>query len=245
MHALFPLALAAVLSAAPAPDESAGPRATIDKAVQAVGGEAKLAGARTCTQRVTGKFNGPKGSIAFTAEWVVNFPDQVRQTADCESDGKTFRAIKVIAGDKGWVRINDLVEELPKSALAEARDDLYAAWVATLLPLKEKEYTLSPLPESKVGDRPAVGVKVTHADRPDVALFFDKEKGWLLRSEFTTKVADKPVKTEVVYEDYRDTDGLQRPRKTTLRRDGKVLVESEVSEFKPLDKADAKLFERP
>ena len=42
-----------------------------------------------------------------------------------------------------------------------------------------------------------------------------------------------------------DADGLKRPRKTTIRRDRKVLVEAEVTEFKSLDKPDPKLFEKP
>src|SRR5262245_35230189 len=108
MHGLIPLALALVVGQAPAPDEAARARAVIDKAVQAAGGEAKLARAKSFTQKVAGKFNGPAGTTAFTGEWAVNLPDQVRQTADSETDGMKFHAVKVIAGDKGWLRVNDL-----------------------------------------------------------------------------------------------------------------------------------------
>ncbi len=243
MHGLIPLTIALVV-AAPA-DDAAQARAVIDKAIQATGGEAKLAGAARFTQKAAGKVYGPAGAVAFTGEWAVDLPGQVRETIETEADGMKFRAVKVIAGDKGWLRVNDGVEELDKDALAAAHDETYAAWVTSLLPLKEKEFTLAPLAESKVGERAAVGVKVTHADRPDVALYFDKEKGWLLRAEYAVKAGAAKVRQEVFYDDYTDRDGLQRPKKTTVKRDGKVLLECEVSEFKALDKADPKAFEKP
>ena len=118
MYALLPLALALALNA-PAPDESAGPRAAIDKAVKAVGGEAKLAGARGFSQKASGKLYGPAGAADFTAEWVVHLPGQARQTADTQSDGKTFHVVKVIAGDKGWLRVNDFCA--PAAARREQR----------------------------------------------------------------------------------------------------------------------------
>jgi hypothetical protein len=244
MHGLLPLALA--LAVAAPPDDAEQARAVMDKAVQAVGGEAKLAGAGRFTQKAAGKFHGPAGPVAFSGEWTVDLPGQVREAVESEADGMKFQTVKVIAGDKGWFRVNDSVEELDKDALAAARDETYAAWVASLLPLKEKEFTLALLKgESKVGDRPTVGVKVTHADRPDVALFFDAEKGWLLRAEYAVKVGGAKARQEVFYDDYKDVGGLQRPMKTTVKRDGKLLVECEVTEFKALDKADPKAFEKP
>jgi hypothetical protein len=244
MHGLIPLALTLALTT-PSADDAAQARAVIDRSVQAVGGEAKLAGAGRYTQKATGKFHGPAGPVAFTGEWTADLPGQVRESVESEADGMKFRAVKVIAGDKGWLRVNDSVEELDKDALATARDETYAAWVTTLLPLKEKEFTLAPLGEAKVGDRDAVGVRVTRADRPDVTLYFDKEKGWLLRTEYAVKVHGLKVRQEVFYDDYKDADGLQRPRTLTVKRDGKLLVECEVTEFKALDKADPKLFEKP
>jgi hypothetical protein len=244
MRGLIGLTLALAVTAPARADEAGDARAVVDKAIQAVGGEAKLAKAKSYSQKATGKFFGPAGAIAFTGEWVVNLPEQVRETVDSESDGMKYHAVKVIA-DKGWLRVNKSVQELEKDALAAEREQLHAAWVATLLPLKDKDFILTGLGESKVGERPAVGVKVTYPDHPDVSLFFDKEKGWLLRSEVSVKVRSARVKQEVLYDDYQDADGLKRPKKTTVKRDGKVLVEAEVTEFKPLEKVDAGLFEKP
>jgi hypothetical protein len=244
MRGLVSLALVLAAAGAAFADEPADARAVIDKAVQAVGGEAKLAKAKTYSQKAAGKFFGASGAVPFTGEWVVSLPEQVRETVDTEADGMKYRAVKVI-GDKGWLRVNGSVQEVEKDVLATDRDQLYAAWVATLVPLKDKEFVLEALGESRVGDRPAVGVKVTHPDRPDVSLYFDKEKGWLLRSELSIKIRGNRVRQEVLYGDYQDLGGLLRPKKTTVKREGKVFVETEVTEFKPLDKVDAALFDKP
>jgi len=237
----FVLLTLALVAAAPArADDATEARAIIDKAVKAVGDEAKLASAKAYTQKISGKFHGPAGVIAFTGEWAVSLPDQLRQAIESQSDGITFRTVRVIAGDKGWLRVNDTLVELDKDALAGEHAQMYAAWVASLLPLKEKDFVLT-----KVGESPTVGVKVTHKEHGAVTLFFDAEKGWLVRAEFRVKVANGEATQEVVYDDYQDVDGLKRPRKITVRRDGKVLVEAEVSDFKPLDKPDPKLFEKP
>jgi hypothetical protein len=230
---------------APRADEAAEARAVVDKAIQAAGGEAKLAGAARFTRKAAGKFYGPTGPVAFTAEWTADLPGQVRESVETEADGMKFQSVKVIAGDKGWLRVNGGVEEMDKDALAAARDEMYAAWVATLVPLKDKDFTLAPLAESKVGDRAVLGVKVTRADRPDVALYFDKEKRWLLRAEYVVKVGGGKPRQEVYYDEYTDGDGLRYPKKTTVKRDGKLLVEAETSEFKLLDKVDPQTFAKP
>jgi hypothetical protein len=246
MRRLVSLALAlAVTAAAAGADEPADARAVINKAVETVGGAAKLAGMKTYTQKAHGRFHAPGGPVAFSGTWVVNWPDQVREEVDTESGGTKFHVIKVIAGDKGWLRVNDSLVELDRDALAGEREQVYAAHVATLLPLEDKDFILTPMGESKVGDRPAAGVKVAHKDHGDINLFFDKEKGWLLRAEFRVKSPHGEATQEVLYDDYRETDGLKRPWKTTVRRDGKVLAETEVTEFKAQEKPDAKLFEKP
>jgi hypothetical protein len=246
MRTLLLAALALATAAPPArADDAAEARRIIDKAVQAVGGEAKLAAAKAYTQKVNGKFHGPGGVIAFTGEWTVSLPDRLRQVTDSESEGMKFHTVRVIDGDKGWLRVNNTVVELDKDALAAEREQMYAAWVASLLPLKEKDFSLALLEKSQVGERPAVGVQVTHKEHGPVSLYFDAEKGWLLKAEFGVKRANAQVVQEILYGDYQDADGLKRPRKATVRRDRKVLAEAEVTDFKPLDKPDPKLFEKP
>jgi len=48
-------------------------------------------------------------------------------------------------------------------------------WVAMLAPLKDKAYTLAPIGEVKVEDRPALGLRVSRKGNRDINLYFDKK----------------------------------------------------------------------
>jgi hypothetical protein len=55
----------------------------------------------------------------------------------------------------------------------------------------------------------------------------------------------KEVAEEVLYDDYKEKDGVKYPGKVLVNRDGKKYVESETTEYKPAEKIDDKTFEKP
>ena len=99
------------------------------------------------------------------------------------------------------------------------------------------------LGESKIEGRVVVGVGT---DRGTERLYYDKETSRLVRQEveLETKVK-QPELTVITFDDYQDLDGIPVARKQIAKRDGKVVTEMEVVEFKLVDKLDRKLFERP
>src|SRR5947199_8063195 len=132
--------------------------------------------------------------------------------------------------------------------MAEAREELYAAGVETLVPLTGKEFKLTPLGEVKVGARPAVGVRVSHEGRRDINLFFDKEKYHLLKVERTVKdfmAGGQEVRQETAYGDYKDVEGIATAHKFDIKRDGKDYVDGEMTEVKLHEKLDDSLFTKP
>ena len=79
--------------------------------------------------------------------------------------------------------------------------------VVKLTPLvKDKGYELSLIGESKVEDKPAVGVLVKSKDHNDVSLFFDKETGLLAKLEHRTTdpTSGKEVTEERIIVSYGD-----------------------------------------
>jgi hypothetical protein len=120
--------------------------------------------------------------------------------------------------------------------------------VATVLPLRDPEFRLTATGEARVGDRTAEAVTVSRTGHRDVRLYFDKETGRLLKKQ--SKVKDlaqggQEVTEEVLYEDYRDMDGVPRAAKQTLRWDGRRILTLEVTEYKSLPKADDRAFGKP
>ena len=50
---------------------------------------------------------------------------------------------------------------------------------------------------------------------------------------------------ESLYADYKEMDGAKVPMKVTINREGKVYVESESTDVKPVDKLDDSTFGKP
>ena len=179
--------------------------------------------------------------LPYTGVYSVQWPDRFRM----EIEG-VFTMI--VAGDKGWVKSEKSVETMTDEQLAREKNNLHGGYVATLIPLKEKGYTLTTLAEAKVDGKEVVGVKVVFKDRPDVSLWFDKGTGLLTRSEQMVQPEDpkaKPVKQETTFDEYKEFSGYKIPTKVVAKREGKLFVEATVSDVKPVEKLDDKLFTKP
>jgi hypothetical protein len=222
-------------------------KAVIDKAIQVAGGEEKLTRLKAATWKGKGKFYGLGEGIDFGGEWSAQLPLQTRVVMEIDVAGQKITIVRVLNGDQGWSKMMDATEEMDKETLAQAREELYGNWVASLVPLKDAAFRLSGLGDVKVGDRPAIGIKVSHPKHRDVNLYFDKDKGLLAKVE--TRVKDMQSGQEVTQEnflgDYKDVQGVQRPHKITLKREGKDYVDMEINEIKLLEKLDDSIFSKP
>jgi hypothetical protein len=243
------VAVGLLFAASARADDQATARAVVEKAVKARGGEEKLAKHQANAWKGKGKFYGLGEGIEFTGEWQIQPPGAHRADIDIDVNGMKFRMTRCINGEKAWVKANDDVQDMAAEEATEDRHGLYTNHVLALVPLlKDKSFQLAPLGESKVGDRAVEGVKVAKKDQRDVNLFFDKETGLLLKSE--TKVKDpmaggQEQTQESLYSDYKEADGVPVARKLVSKRDGKVYVEMDVTEYKTLDKIDPTVLVKP
>ena len=102
-----------------------------------------------------------------------------------------------------------------------------------VLRLKDADHKVTFLDEeAKIGDRAAVGVQVT-GPHFNHKMYFDKETHLLLKG-FGVNLR------EVTYGDYKTFDGIPIAQKED---DGRFMPE--ITDFKAVDKLDAKLFEQP
>jgi hypothetical protein len=240
--------LALAVAGAARADEQADMRKVIDKAIKAAGGEEKLAKYKAATFKDKGKFYGMGEGIAYTGEFAVQQPDKIRIRIEGGGDTK-FVFVRVFNGEKLWTKLGDNTQEVTdKDEIAEAKENSYATWVTSLVPLKDKGFTLASLGEVKVHDKPAVGVRVSHKGHRDVNLFFDKDKGLLVKSETVVKdfmAGGKEFTQETLYENYKESGGVQRAMKLVINRNGEKYIESEVTEFEPKEKLEDAEFAKP
>jgi hypothetical protein len=159
-------------------------------------------------------------------------------------DGQAISLMSVVNRDKGWLKINETTIDLSADQLAETKEQAYAGWVATLLPLKDKAFVLSPFGETEVAGRKAIGVNVTREGHRPVNLFFDKETTGLVKTESRVKddTTGQEVTEESTYGEYKIVDGVLQAMKITVKRDGKPHADVEVEEIKPSEKLDDSVF---
>jgi hypothetical protein len=229
-------------------DDQADAKAIVEKAIKAQGGAEKLSKNKSVTTKQKGKFYGFGDGIDYTLDSATQPPDRIRNEIKGEANGTPFSFIQVIQGEKGWNSANGQTDELGDEQLKEAKENLYANWVAQLLPITGKDFTLTPLGDVKVGDKEAVGVKVSSKDHRDISLFFDKKTGMLIKRETIVKDlmgGGDEQKEEVLFLEYKEKDGVHYASKININRNDKKYIESEIVEYKPSEKLDDKVFEKP
>jgi hypothetical protein len=229
-------------------DDAAEARAIIENAVKAHGGQATLEKFPANTARFKGTFHGMGEGIPMSGEVCSQAAEKLRVDVEVMVMGMKIRVISIFAGDKGWNKLADQeAAAMTKDELEEGRKQAHTAWVTTLIPLKDKNYTLATLGEIKVDGRPARGVKVSRKGQRDVDLYFDKETGLLVKTEAMVKLdgSDQEVLEEIVLSDYKEVQGTQQAMKFVVKREGKLYMEGTVSEIVLSEKLDPNLFDKP
>lgn len=231
-HAPLLLALAFLGLPRPARPEEA-PRAVIARAIKALGGEEVLKRRAGVRMKLKGKFFlDPETAFPLTGETLNQPGPRSRLTFHIEIGGNKVDAVIVLDGANSWQssygRVQDIVADERKSMAIST----YADRVTSLVPLlKEKGFTLTALGEDKVEGRPAVGVKVSSKDRPDISLYFDKESGLLAKYGYRSRAlgAEKEALHETILSNYRRLDptaaDVQALRATKVGTDGPALLE--------------------
>ncbi|HTU92158.1 MAG TPA: hypothetical protein VMF69_18900 [Gemmataceae bacterium] len=229
-------------------DEDAKLREVVDRAIKAHGGIDNLTKLKASTSKQKGKFHGLGDALDYTSEEAIQLPDRFRVEVHSKAGDQEFTFIQVINGNKGWMKFGDKTNELDKEALAEAKEQMNVATISHLDCLKKKAYKLSPLGDVKVGDRPAIGVRVERKGYRDVSLFFDKAKYLLLKVETRGKdvmQGGQEFTATTLYDDYKKVEGIMVAHKVKVERDGKPYVEGETIEEKISEKLDDSVFEKP
>ena len=227
--------------------DDAASRATVEKAIEAHGGEKLLAKFSAATSKIKGTVYIQDIPVPFSGEIAMQSHDQQKAVISFVADGQSISLISVLNREQGWIKINDETVEMPKEQLTETKESAYSAWVATLVPLRQKEFMLAPFGVLEIAGRKAVGVNVTHEGRRPINLFFDKETSRLVRSEARVRdeTTGEEVTEQVTYSEYKAVEGVQHPMKVVIKRNEKPHAEIDVEEVKLAEKLDDSVFARP
>ena len=220
----------------------------IDKAIKAVGGESKLAKLKSVSLKTKTQLRFGNKEANFFGDCSAFESDKLLSIG--EADGVATRLVLAPLGC--WAKFGEQVEEARSDALPAVRKMLFALRASQiLLPLKDKEVTLSPGWDGEVGDRPALLVKATHKDHGDLLFYFDKQTGLLAKVESRTKLSIDQLERviEFRFSEYKDFDGLKCFTKINVSGDlefgEKLNSEITLSDIKAETKLEDNLFSKP
>ena len=117
----------------------------------------------------------------------------------------------------------------------------------TVTPLlaDDKGYRFTVLPEEKVLDRPAIGIQVSQADHRDVALYFDRVTGLLVKKVLRPHAGGADSLQEEIFSDFKDVEGLKRPTRVRILINGVPHVEADIRVTEFRERIDDKEFTKP
>lgn len=222
--------------------------AILDKAIKALGGEEKLGKATTVAWKSKGTITLNGSDNEFTSHSTLQGLDHYRSEFEGKFGDNDFKGVTVLNGDKGWQKFGDNDMEMDANAVTNEKHRInIAAIPTTLVQLKGKGFKIESTADDKVGDKPAVGIKVTGPEGKEFKLYFDKESG--LPVKLVATVAGfgggDEYTQETTFTDYKNFDGIKKATKISSKRDGEKFVDIEITEFKVLDKVDAETFSQP
>jgi hypothetical protein len=223
------------------------PRAIIEAAIKAHGGEQKLTSTLTGTLLAKAMFSmSPELQATITWEETFELPRRYRRSIKGEAMGRKFSMEYAITDGNGWIRQDG---GAPTDHKGE-KQPLSSSWnaILALLPLcLEEGVELKTAGKQKVDGKDAIGVRVSGGQWGEAVLFFDMNSRLLLKSK---KKMDHPltqqeVDGEVFFGDYKQIAGIQYPHRLISHVDGKKVIDMEITRIEFLKKLDDRLFLKP
>ncbi len=222
-------------------------KATLDQAIKALGGEAKLGKIDAYAVKTKGTITFGGNANDFTSELTAQGLDHYRSEFEGDFGGNKVRGVTVVNGDKGWRKFGDNSMEFDVNAVANEKRTVYLQVIpVTILPLKGKGFKVESAGDEKAGDKSLAVVKVIPADGRDFTLAFDKATG--LPARIVARVTGfqgQEFTQETTFADYKDFDGIKKATMIVSKRDGEPFLKQDIVEFKVLDKVDPRTFAEP
>ena len=201
------------------------------------------------TWKDKGIFNFMGNKLDYDADWIFQPPGKYRFDLRMEVGGMKIEMKMGTDGTKAFEAAMGMERQIEGDKLDYVKGQSYRMWVSSLTPLlKDKEFKLKSLGESKVNNKPALGVQVDREGKQPVKLFFSKDTGLLAKVEGKVKnefANWAEAVDEAYYEDWKDIDGIKAFTKLRVVRNGELLLESTLTDYRRVAPVDAAKFERP
>ena len=197
-------------------------KALLDKAIAAKGGLAKLKAIRTVRADTTTTVRaqtgtGQIGTVTFPSTTWIEYPDHFRVDADMPGG----RVAQVYAEGRYWVQDAGGVKDMPESGRAPMQSAIEHDVIRMLVKVGAGELVVREIDS----DDPLLGaIEVSGRGISPLSLYINRDNGLIEK----TRYAGAEGRSEELYSDYRNVNGVQFAFHTVLKRGGLPEVERDV-----------------
>jgi len=217
------------------PMQSNSAKALLDRAIAAKGGLAKLKAIRTV--RAEGTMTAPsiRGPIPFSVVTSIEYPDRFRVDADTPAGKVT----QVYADGRYWIQDARGTNELPESARAQIQGNVQRDIVRVLVGASAGSLIVR---EVDADEPSQAALEVSGGGMSPLTLLVNRDNGLIEKARY---LVDPDGRSEEIYSDYRNVEGIQVPFHTVVRRAGVPAIERDVRKIHFNVTLPAGLFVKP
>jgi YHS domain-containing protein len=233
------------MPASPA-DAQAG-RALLDKALNSIGGAARIAAVSAYSEVATQTQKRPSGDARITVKTTRRFPDAVRVDRATKTAERSQESANLILASGGWFMAQGRTYPQSQEGRAASLRE-YDRQLLTLLRAHRS-------PEMKVAALPAATIEGTLVDRVrlnngslDVTLNLSRDSGQIHSMSYVGRNIDAAIgDVTILFSDFRDVKGLRLPFAETALFDGQPepLLSRTIESFEVNPAIDAAFFQPP
>jgi hypothetical protein len=185
--------------------------------------------------------------LDYNQEVSVLTPSKFKEVMQLTVMNKNITVTSVFNGKEGWILADGKDVKVTDEILDEFKDAAYSMNLMQGLFMKDKSVKYSSLGAVQVKGKAAVGVRVSREGKKDINLYFDKGTGLISKVEMRKRdlMSGQEVLEERYITEYQDVSNRKVAKKVEVQRDGKALIEAEVTEMQILEKLDDSEFAQP
>lgn len=214
------------------PDRAKG---MLDKAIAAKGGLARLRTIKTVRAEARTTVRSQAGTVTFPSVTSIEYPDHFRVDADLPGGKIT----QVYSSGRFWIQDQQGVREMPKEAQGPLQASVDRDMIRVLMKAATGELVVR---EIDSDDPRLAAVEISGGGTQPVTLFVNRDNGLIEKARY---VAEPEGRSEELYSDYRNVNGIQFAFHTVLRRASLPPVERDVTSLHYNVPLAAGLFVKP
>ncbi len=216
-------------------------KALAAKAVNAMGGLARLQAVKSLQSSLTMTRKTPQGDMQLNVQSTIVFPDRMRAEIQAPQGTMTI----VVTPDAGFMSAEGMgVRDMPAGQKADTIQQIHRDLVFIGQHLNDPAFIFSAAGADKSGE-PQASILDINGGGVSVRWFVDPKTGRILRETYESMSPAGPSHDETSFDDWKTEDGLTLPYLRKNKQNGQDSSTAQLNKIVINPKIDSRIFEKP